>query len=128
MDRLNELLQELGLTKVKLAKYLGVSRQMVYNYLVLDSLDKWPKEKKVLLLQLLDIKDNRCLDADCDREGQYLVKLLVLNEAKIAYVELGTLEPTSFKLEKISLEYTLNLIRVDENGATLTVTPNVEEE
>lgn len=57
MDRLNELLQELGLSKVKLAKYLGVSRQMVYNYLVLDSLDKWPKEKKVLLLQLLDIKD-----------------------------------------------------------------------
>ena len=47
MDRLNELLQELGLSKVKLAKYLGVSRQMVYNYLVLDSLDKWPKEKKV---------------------------------------------------------------------------------
>lgn len=57
MERLNELLQELGLSKVKLAKYLGVSRQMVYNYLVLDSLDKWPKEKKVLLLQLLDIKD-----------------------------------------------------------------------
>ncbi len=57
MDRLNDLLQELGISKVKLAKYLGVSRQMVYNYLVLDSLDKWPKEKKVLLLQLLDIKD-----------------------------------------------------------------------
>ena len=57
MDRLNELLQELGLSKVQLAKYLGVSRQMVYNYLVLDSLDKWPKEKKVLLLELLDIKD-----------------------------------------------------------------------
>ncbi len=57
MDRLNELLQELGISKVKLAKYLGVSRQMVYNYLILDSLDKWPKEKKVLLLQLLDIKD-----------------------------------------------------------------------
>ncbi len=57
MDRLNELLQELGISKVKLAKYLGVSRQMVYNYLVLDSLDKWPKEKKVLLLQLLNIKD-----------------------------------------------------------------------
>ena len=57
MDRLNELLQELGLSKVKLAKYLGVSRQMVYNYLVLDSLDKWPKEKNLLLLQLLDIKD-----------------------------------------------------------------------
>ena len=33
MDKLNDLLQELGISKVKLAKYLGVSRQMVYNYL-----------------------------------------------------------------------------------------------
>ena len=57
MDKLNELLQELGVSKVKLSKYLGVSRQMVYNYLVLDSLDKWPKEKKILLLQLLDLKE-----------------------------------------------------------------------
>lgn len=57
MDRLNDLLQELGVSKVRLSKYLGVSRQMVYNYLVLDSLDKWPKEKKLLLLQLLDLKE-----------------------------------------------------------------------
>ncbi len=57
MDELNELLQELGVSKVRLSKYLGVSRQMVYNYLVLDSLDKWPKEKKILLLQLLNLKD-----------------------------------------------------------------------
>ncbi len=57
MEKLNNLLQELGVSKVRLSKYLGVSRQMVYNYLVLDSLDKWPKEKKILLLQLLDLKD-----------------------------------------------------------------------
>ena len=57
MNKLNDLLQDLGVSKVKLAKYLGVSRQMVYNYLVLDSLDKWPKEKKILLLQLLDLKE-----------------------------------------------------------------------
>jgi predicted transcriptional regulator len=57
MDLLNEILQELGISKVKLAKYLNVSRQMVYNYLTLDSIDKWPKEKKVLLLQLLNIND-----------------------------------------------------------------------
>ena len=58
MEVLNNLLQELGISKVKLAKYLGVSRQMVYNYLTLDSLDKWPKEKRVLLLQLLNIDDD----------------------------------------------------------------------
>ena len=57
MEYLNELLQELGISKVKLAKYLGVSRQMIYNYLDLESLNKWPKEKKNLLYKLLDIKN-----------------------------------------------------------------------
>ncbi len=57
MNRLNELLQELGISKVRLAKYLGVSRQMVYNYLELDDINKWPKEKKILLYKLLDIED-----------------------------------------------------------------------
>ena len=36
MRQLNELFQELGISKVRLAKYLGVSRQMVYNYLELN--------------------------------------------------------------------------------------------
>ena len=57
MNRLNELLQELGISKVRLAKYLGVSRQMVYNYLELNSLNEWPREKKIALLKLLDIED-----------------------------------------------------------------------
>ena len=37
MKNVNNLLKELGVSKVKLAKYLGVSRQMVYNYLEMDS-------------------------------------------------------------------------------------------
>ena len=45
MNSLNELLQELGISKVRLAKYLNVSRQMVYNYLELEDLNKWPKER-----------------------------------------------------------------------------------
>ena len=57
MQNLNELLQELGISNVRLAKYLGVSRQMVYNYLELDDLSKWPKEKKIMLYRLLDIND-----------------------------------------------------------------------
>lgn len=56
MDRLNDILKELGISKVKLAKFLGVSRQMIYNYLELDDLNKWPKDKKVMLLNLLGIK------------------------------------------------------------------------
>lgn len=56
MDRLNDILHELGISKVKLAKFLGVSRQMIYNYLELDDINKWPKDKKVLLLNLLGVK------------------------------------------------------------------------
>lgn len=57
MERLKEILQELGISKVKLAKYLGVSRQMIYNYLELDSLTSWPKEKRLLLFKLLGVED-----------------------------------------------------------------------
>lgn len=56
MNKLNEVLHELGISKVKLAKFLGVSRQMIYNYLELDDINKWPKDKKVLLLNLLGVK------------------------------------------------------------------------
>lgn len=62
MERLNEILHELGISKVKLSKFLGVSRQMIYNYLELDDLNKWPKDKKVLLLNLLGIKSAEELD------------------------------------------------------------------
>ncbi len=57
MEKLNDLLHELGISKVNLAKYLGVSRQMVYNYLELPEISKWPKEKKIALFKLLDIDD-----------------------------------------------------------------------
>lgn len=57
MNDLQDILAELGISKVKLAKYLGVSRQMVYNYLEMDDINRWPKEKKILLFKLLDIKD-----------------------------------------------------------------------
>ena len=61
-SKLAELLHELGISKVKLAKFLGVSRQMIYNYLELDDINKWPKDKKVLLLNLLGVKDAKELD------------------------------------------------------------------
>lgn len=56
MEELNKVLSQLGITKVKLAKILGVSRQMVYNYFELGDLDKWPKDKRVLIFNLLGIK------------------------------------------------------------------------
>lgn len=98
-----------------------------YNkYFTLQEMDYAVIEDE-LIVKLLDIKDNRCLDDDCEREGQYVVKLIVVNDAKFAYVELGTLTPTSVTIDKLSLEYKIDLIDVDSEGATLTVSP-VEEE
>ena len=55
MKELNVVLTELGISKVRLAKYLGVSRQMLYNYLAIDDISNWPKEKAAKLLGLLNI-------------------------------------------------------------------------
>lgn len=55
MKDLNVLLTELGISKVRLAKYLGVSRQMLYNYLAIDDINNWPKEKAAKILSLLGI-------------------------------------------------------------------------
>ena len=74
MKKLNDLFQELGISKVRLAKYLGVSRQMVYNYLELDDINKWPKEKKILLYKLLDIEDGESI-SDIHITTDYLMSV-----------------------------------------------------
>ena len=74
MRKLNDLFQELGISKVRLAKYLGVSRQMVYNYLELEDLNKWPKEKKILLYKLLDIEDSKEIET-IDVSTEYLMNV-----------------------------------------------------
>ncbi len=62
MDKLNKILQDLEISKVRLAKYLGVSRQMVYNYLDSENLEKMPNDKKMKLFDLLNIEDLSELD------------------------------------------------------------------
>lgn len=62
MDKLNYLIQELGISKVKLSKYLGVSRQMLYNYLDYQSFSDWPKEKRSKILELFRVNDISDLD------------------------------------------------------------------
>ena len=57
MKELNTVLTELGISKVRLAKYLGVSRQMLYNYLAIDDINNWPKEKAAKLLSLLGVEE-----------------------------------------------------------------------
>lgn len=72
MKDLNRVLSEVGISKVKLAKYLGVSRQMLYNYLAENSIEKWPKEKSTKLFALLGIKSAKDLK-NIVIDGAYIV-------------------------------------------------------
>ena len=74
MHELNRLINEIGISKVRLAKYLGVSRQMLYNYLALENLESRPKEKAVKLLSLLDIKNEDELK-DIKVNGDYIISV-----------------------------------------------------
>jgi len=72
LNYLNTLLNDLGISKVRLAKYLGVSRQMLYNYLALDNINEWPKEKATRLFSLLDVKNEQELN-DIKIDGNYII-------------------------------------------------------
>lgn len=74
MNELNRVLSEIGISKVKLAKYLGVSRQMLYNYLAEESIDRWPKEKLSKLLSLLNIKTSRDIETIIV-DGNYIIEV-----------------------------------------------------
>ncbi len=78
MKKLNEILGEIGISKVKLAKYLGVSRQMVYNYLEMDDVNSWPLEKKMKLFNLLQVKsaddiENIVIDSEFIKHANNLI-------------------------------------------------------
>ena len=72
MKELNNALTELGISKVRLAKYLGVSRQMLYNYLAIDDLNNWPKEKAAKILSLLNIESSNDLK-NLKITGEYII-------------------------------------------------------
>ena len=74
MSKINDVLSSLGVSKVRLAKYLGVSRQMLYNYLACETLSDWTSEKAIMLMQLLDFKGDKDLD-NIVIDGDYIIKV-----------------------------------------------------
>ena len=57
VEKINVILKEANISKVNLAKYLGVSRQMVYNYLDGEDLSKLSNDKSQALFTLLNVKN-----------------------------------------------------------------------
>lgn len=74
MKDLKNIFSEIGISKVRLAKYLGVSRQMLYNYLSESELEKWPKEKAMKVLCLLGVKEAEDIE-NIKIDGEYIIQV-----------------------------------------------------
>ena len=96
MDKLNEILQEVGISKVKLAKYLGVSRQMIYNYLEMNDISKWPKDKKMKLFNLLDIKEASEID-NIKVDAEFINKVDMVINGESSSITVSNSETIEFK-------------------------------
>lgn len=123
MNKLDNILHELGISKVKLAKYLGVSRQMIYNYLELDDINKWPKDKKVLLLNLLGVKsadeiDHIKVDTDYIMNVETRINSLFETNAKNNFTDSSDIYNGLGKKQKELLHNIIELLKEkldDEN-------------
>lgn len=99
VEKINVILKEANISKVNLAKYLGVSRQMVYNYLDGDDLSKLSNEKSQALFSLLSVKnEDELRNVELTKEYIQDVGSKIFNSKKNApkkseIVELSGLRP-----------------------------------
>ena len=116
MNKLNEILREAGVSKVKLSKYLGVSRQMIYNYLEVEDINKWPKDKRVMLLNLLGIKSaediyNIKINTDYIAELDAKLNSILLVKNGVTKEEKNTLYDGLGKKQKELLKSIIDVIK-----------------
>lgn len=122
MQNLNSLFQNLGISKVRLAKYLGVSRQMVYNYLEFDDVNKWPKEKKLLLFKLLNVEseneiNNIVINTDYVMEVENRLNQGVKNTSDVEnFLDLKGLDKDAQKLIPDIIELLKDRLSDEEKG------------
>ncbi len=101
VEKINLILKKTNISKVNLAKYLGVSRQMVYNYLDSDDLNKMPAEKSGLLFNLLEVNNcNEILEKELTDEYLQSVANKIFNYKKSPSKKDEIIELTGLKKEE----------------------------
>ena len=101
IEKINLVFKKANISKVNLAKYLGVSRQMVYNYLDSEDLVNVPADKCQLILDLLEIKDVKDM-AKKEITPDYinLVSSKIFSSKKVATKKNETIELVGLKKEE----------------------------
>lgn len=76
------------------------------------------------IVKLMGIDDNRCNGDDCEKEGEIVAKVLVINDHHFSYVKLGSLAESKVYLE--DLDYTIELIEASNDKVKLKLLKNDE--
>ena len=104
VEKINLILKKANISKVNLAGYLGVSRQMVYNYLDGKDLTKIPNEKSQLIFELLDVNStDEILNIEIDKEYLQSVGSKIFDVKKKAPKKEPSIELGGLKKEEINL-------------------------
>lgn len=121
VEKINLILKKANISKVNLAKYLGVSRQMVYNYLDGNDLSKLPNEKCQLLFELLDVNNvNEILDINVNNDYLQKVGNKIFASKKTIAKKEEVIELNGLKKEEATLisdiVFMLKNILLEEKG------------
>ncbi len=104
VEKINLILKKANISKVNLAKYLGVSRQMVYNYLDGDNLSKLPNEKCQLLFTLLNVSSaEEVLNINITDDYLQSVGSKIFDSNKISSKKESVIELSDLKKEEFNL-------------------------
>lgn len=104
VEKINLILKKANISKVNLAGYLGVSRQMVYNYLDGSDLSKLPNEKCQLLFELLDVNStDEILDIKIDSDYLQSVGSKIFDVKKKTPKKERVIELNGLKKEELNL-------------------------
>jgi len=104
VEKINLILKKANISKVNLAGYLGVSRQMVYNYLDGSDLSKLPNEKCQLLFELLDVNSvEDIMKIDVNSDYLQSVGSKIFDVKKKSPKKEQTIEVTGLKKEELNL-------------------------
>ena len=104
VEKINVILKKANISKVNLAGYLGVSRQMVYNYLDGKDLSKLPNEKCQLLFELLNVNSaDEIMNIEVDTDYLQTVGSKIFDVKKKSPKKEQTIELGGLKKEEIGL-------------------------
>ena len=104
VEKINSILKKANISKVNLAGYLGVSRQMVYNYLDGKDLSKLPNEKCQLLFELLNVSSaEEILDIKVDSDYLQSVGSKIFDVKKKTPKKEQSIDISGLKKEEVNL-------------------------